>query len=436
MKTIKATKLDAKNLPASSGVYLFRDEKKVIYIGKAINLKNRVGSYFAQRLELKTAKMVASAQGISYIPVDSEFEALLLEARLVKKYKPKFNIELRDDKSPLYIGITGEEFPKVITLRQTQIDKFKLSSLYGPFIDTGAVRRVLKFTRRIFTFSTHSPGKRPCVYSQIGLCKPCPSEIIGYKDIDMQKYYELKKEYLTNIRRFRAVLSGNSKKILAQLKQEMNEDSKHENFEDAREVEKKINSLKYIIERPVPENSYIENPNLLEDIRLKELISLKKYILKYYEIGNLDRIECFDIAHLAGSFPTASMVTFINGEPDKALYRHYKISDKKAQSDTDSMKLVLTKRKFRFKTWGTPDLIIVDGGKGQLSVALAVIDEVPVVGLAKREETLVFYKEGKFHELKLPESPAKKLVQRIRDEAHRFARSYHHKLVSRAIRGA
>lgn len=434
MKILKASKNSIKNIPTLAGVYIFQDSEKVTYVGKAINLKNRVGSYFAGRLEPKTARMVETAKTIKFIPVNSEFEALLLEAKLVKKYRPRFNIELRDDKSPLYIGITKEEFPKVITLRQTHIEKYKLSSLYGPFVNTGAVRRVLRFTRRIFTFSTHSPGKRPCVYSQIGLCKPCPSEILGYGDTDPLIYTQLKKKYLTNIRRLRSVLSGNSKKVLKQLEREMTLASREENFEDARETKRKVDSLKYIIEKPVSENSYIENPNLLEDIRSKELESLKKFISKYYEIEKVERIECFDIAHLGGSYPTASMITFIKGEPEKSLYRHFRMHNK--NSDTDNMLEVLTRRKKRFIDWGVPNLIIVDGGKGQLSKALEIIDEAPVVGLAKREETLVFKTTDGFKELKLPESPAKKLVQRIRDEAHRFARSYHHKLVSRAIREA
>ena len=415
--------------PELSGVYLFRDaHRRVIYVGKAKNLKNRVRSYFAGGLAPKTAKMVSTAKFLNYIPVSSEFEALLLEAKLVRKYEPKYNFALRDDKSPLYIGITPDELPRIILLRQRELTKQKLKHVYGPFINGNAPKRVLKLVRRIFPFSTHKPGKRPCVYSQIGLCNPCPSEVV--------KNPELRKDYLLNVRRVNAILAGKSKLIMNQLELEMTNYSKLEKFEEAAHVKRKLEALSYTTTREELDDGYIENPNLLEDIRENELISLKKILVQFFEIKNLNRIECFDVAHLAGTYPTASMVTFIDGEPDKTLYRHYKVSDKKKSDDVGSLKSVLIKRKHRFETWGKPDLIIVDGGKGQLSAALEVINEVPVVGLAKREETLILKTQGEFHEFELPESPAKKLVQRLRDEAHRFARSYHHKLVSKAIREA
>jgi len=430
-------KQSIKDLPDYSGVYLFSDKNgKVIYVGKAKNLKNRVGSYFNQNLELKTRRMVQSATYINFIPVELEFEALLLEAKLVRKYKPKYNIELRDDKSPLYIGITREDLPRIVLLRQRELDKKKLREVFGPFINTSAPKWVLRTIRKIFPYSSHKPGKRACVNSQIGLCNPCPS--------DVTKNHELKKEYMLNVRRVKAILSGRSSAVVSQLEREMKDYAKSENFEKARETKEKLEALIYTMTRKELNREYLENPNLLFDIRAGEQESLRKFISRFYEIDSVKRIECYDVSHFAGTYPTASMVTFVNGEPDKTLYRHFKIKGKKGNSDVDSMREVLRRRKKYFdeppslvasaSRWGKPDLIIVDGGKGQLAAAEDVMaGEVPVVGLAKREETLVFKTVEGFHELRLPEGPAKKLVQRIRDEAHRFARRYHHKLVSRAI---
>lgn len=427
MKEIAANRDSAKTLPFTSGVYLFRSKDGVvIYVGKAKNLKNRVLSYFSHKLEQKTAQMVKSANRISYIPVESEFEALLLEAKLVKKYRPKFNIELRDDKSPLYIGITKEDLPRVILLRQREIDNYSLRDLFGPFVQASAPKWVLKRIRKIFPYSTHKPTNRTCTYHQIGLCDPCPSDVF--------KNSTLKGAYMLNVRRVKAVLSGKSKTVLRILEDQMKIAAREENFELAAKKKNQIASLVYTISRKELDEGYIENPNLLEDIRERELLNLKNCISKYYPLGKLRRIECFDIAHLSGTYPTASMVTFVNGEPEKALYRHFSMHNK--NSDTDNMKEVLKRRKKHFNDWGTPDLIIVDGGKGQLSVAKEVIANVPVVGLAKREETLVFKMGDEYFEMKLPDGPAKRLVQRLRDEAHRFARRYHHNLVSKAIREA
>ncbi len=421
---MRANKLSVKALPALPGVYLFKDAAgKVIYVGKGKNLVSRVSSYFMVDLEPKTARMVSQAKDLDYTVVESEFEALLLEAKLVNRYKPKYNIQLRDDKSPLYIGITKEELPRIVLFRHRELEKYRLSRIYGPFINSASPKKVLRLTRKIFPFSTHKPARRVCIYHQIGLCSPCPSEV--------QKKPDLKKDYLLNIRRVNAVLSGKSKFLVKQLEAEMRNFAKAEHYEKAYEAKRKLGELIYTTTRQELNEGYLDNPNLLEDIRNKELTELFKLINKYLPIRQVSRIECYDVAHLAGTFPTASMVTFINGEPDKSLYRHFKMHHK--NSDIDNMKEVLKRRYSGKKGWGSPDLVIVDGGKAQLAAALDVVKNLPVVGLAKREETLVFMTPGGFCEVRLPEGSAKKLVQRIRDEAHRFARSYHHKLVSRAI---
>ena len=437
MKQIDATKPEVKNLPETAGVYIFRDSaENAIYVGKAKNLKDRVTSYFSNKLAPKTYAMVNTAKTISYIPVTSEFEALLLEAKLVRSLKPRYNSELRDDKSPLYIGITKEEYPRVLTLRQSQLVKYSLTVSFGPFINSTSPKRVLKRIRKAIPFSTHKPFKRACVYNQIGLCDPCPSEIASYKRTNLELHLGLKKEYSQNIRKTISILSGNIVGVKKDLQKQIRTLAKKADFEDAQKILEQLKMLEYVTSSFEPESSYIKNPNLLEDIRARELGELKNILTKYFRIENLSKIECFDIAHIAGTYPTASMVTFVNGEPEKSLYRHYKVSGKKKNNDVDSMKLVLIRRKARFGGWGKPDLIIVDGGKGQVSAAYEVIGmEVPIVGIAKSNERLVIKTKEGFDEVTL-NGQAKLLVQRIRNEAHRFARRYHHKLVSKAIREA
>src|SRR5258708_26848424 len=164
-----------KNIPSDPGVYQFKDENGVVlYVGKAKNLKNRLTSYFLTNLLPKTAQMVSLATDVSYIKVNSEFEALLLEANLIKKYKPKYNIALKDDKSPLYIGITKDKYPRIITFRKKDMSNLDLKASFGPFLDGGGATRILRIIRRIIPFSQHLPSKRICLYKQLGFCNPCP----------------------------------------------------------------------------------------------------------------------------------------------------------------------------------------------------------------------------------------------------------------------
>lgn len=434
MVTILAQKNNLKKIPLSPGVYLFKNiNKNVVYVGKAKALKNRLSSYWALSLTQKTSLMMSEAYWVSYITVGSEFEALLLESSLVKKHRPKYNIELKDDKSPLYIGITNEPYPRVLTFRQTQLQSVKLKEVYGPFVNGRAARSVLKRIRKVIPFSTHRPTTRTCIYSEIGLCSPCPSMIEKTKDKETK--LKLKRKYQRNVRKIQRLLDGQVGKVHNILENEIKKYSNSENYEMALQSYKSLEVLKSITQEKREISSYVENPNFLEDIRTEELNGLRKLLDKHLRLDSLNRIECFDIAHIAGFFPTASMVTFIDGEPSKNYYRHFKINQKNKNNDVDSMRLVLARRKKHINDWGKPDLIIVDGGKGQVSAALEVFHgEFPVIGLAKRLETLIIKTDDGFVEI-TPHGPALRLVQRLRDEAHRFARRYHHKLVSKAIIG-
>jgi excinuclease ABC subunit C len=329
---------------------------------------------------------------------------------------PKYNSASKDDKHPLYIKITKEKYPRVITVRKN--DDIPTLSLFGPFPSSTSVYSVLRMLRRIFPFSDHKLGKRACIYSHMGLCVPCPNTITTKEE---------ETKYLKNIKSIKAILSGRIKTVQSQLDTEMKAFSTKENFEEANKVLDQIQKLDYITQSRIPSESYLENPNLNEDIRTKEIAHLKSLLISYFSsIGSLERIECYDIAHLAGSSPTASMVTFIGGEPDKSLYRHFRIKKARGGDDYDSLAEVAKRRKKYFGSWGKPDLIIVDGGKGQVTAFNKEIIDIPVIGIAKRVETLIVGK----NQIRL-NGLGLNLIQRLRDEAHRFARVYHHKLVSK-----
>ena len=368
--------------------------------------------------------MIAESTHISFIQVSSELEALLLEAKLIKIYIPRYNIVAKDDKHPLYIRITKEEFPRVITARKIAGNENNIA-FYGPFPSSKNVYAVMRMIRKIFPYSDHKIGRRGCIYSHIGLCDPCPNEIQGIEN-SVQKIV-LRKKYLRNIRSIESILDGNIEKVSKELEKEMKILSDAQNFEAAAGVRNQINRFEYITRPHLPSEFYMENPNLYEDTRKKELTELKKIL----NVKNLLRIECFDIAHLSGTKATASMVTFINGEADKNYYRHFRIKKAKGGDDYGSMREVAQRRKNNFSSWGIPDLIIVDGGVGQVAAFKEKISEVPVVGIAKHPDRLIVKNE----KIKLT-GRALNLISRMRDEAHRFARRYHHSLISKSITNA
>ncbi|MFI5241082.1 MAG: UvrB/UvrC motif-containing protein [Microgenomates group bacterium] len=436
LKKIPKTEKVYKFFPETPGIYIFWQKGAAIYIGKAINLQRRVSSYFDINLEVKTNRMVAEADSLSFIKVTSELEALLLEAKLINVNQPKYNSISKDDKHPLYIRITKEEYPRIVTARKIEQDQDSLA-FFGPFPSSKNVFTVLRSLRRNFHYSDHKLGKRACLYSHIGLCDPCPNEINSIKDPKLKS--DLKNEYIKSIRTVKSILSGNIEKVKKELYHEMDRYSKEQDFEIAADLRDKIQGLEYITQPKIPTDFFLENPNLTQDLREKELKGLLSSIKEYFpKLKQLERIECFDIAHLAGSSPTASMVTFIDGDAEKSFYRHFKIKVAKGGDDYSSLSEVAKRRKNHLDTWGKPDLIIVDGGKGQVTAFLDVFEErIPIIGLAKRFETLVIpqRKDEKiiFIEKRVGKGEVLNIIQRIRDEAHRFARRYHHKLMSKNI---
>lgn len=433
-----------KQLPKESGVYLFRNSRgKVIYVGKAKRLKTRVSSYFNRNLKLgtKTSALVSRITDLETIKTSSEVEALILEAELIKRYKPKYNVVQKDDKSHLYIVIRNDKvsvngkktkLPKIITARKTDLKE--KDKVFGPFPNSSDTRTILGTIRKGLPFRNCSKTKfnkyqklgRPCLYGYINLCQaPCQ------KDADITKY---RKE----IRRIKKFLAGDSSKLLNQYRQKMEKASKETDFEKAAYYRDLIKKFEYIRSNFKTAEKYIENPNLVEDLAREATAQLKDKIP--FLISNPARIECYDISDLSGKEAVGSMVVANNGMIDKQEYKRFKIKFKDQPDDYEMMREVLLRRLKRLKKsdqkskgWEKPDLIVLDGGKGQVSIGLQVMQElklnIPVVGLAKKEESLVFKTEKGFmvNPLATDEEGAKLLI-RLRDEAHRFAQSYHHHL--------
>jgi len=407
-------------LPSYSGVYLFLNkEGDILYVGKAKNLKKRVVSYFSSKdLGEKTRMLVSLIYKIKYVEVSSEVEAFLLEEKLIKKYKPKYNIKLLDGKQYPSIKITiKDKYPKVLFIRKQ--DKADGSLYFGPYTSSLSLRSVLKMLRRIFPYQNvaNHPNKL-CLYYHLGLC-PCPTVT---KD----------QNYRKTIKHIVDFLNGDTKKVIKDLERERDSFSKNENFEQAQSIQTKIDSINLITSNVYKPFEYELNPNLRSDVVQKELSELKDILnINGVGISNLDRIECYDISNTSGLNATGSMVVFTNGDKDSSSYRRFKIRkfyDNKP-NDFAMMKEVL-ERRLKHKEWLTPSLIIVDGGKGQISSAKKVLEKmqlsIPLVGLAKREETII---TSDFKEILLPKtSKSLHMIMRLRDEAHRFAITYHRKL--------
>ncbi len=341
---------------------------------------------------------------------------MVLEASLIRKYKPEYNIKFTDDKAYLYIKITiKDKYPKVLVSRK--IDD-KLSLFFGPYPNANALRLVLKTIRKIFPYQgVKNHPKSICLYNHLGLC-PCP------------EFFQLKDYKQKNIKYIIRFLNGENKKIIKGLEKERNNLSKHEKYEEAKIMQDKIDAINLITN---PDNKIFDfetNPNLAIDIRNNQLNELIKTLnLKGYEIKKLSRIECFDVSNISGLATVGSMVVFKNGEAEKSEYKKFKLRNTTKQNDFLSMQELIGRR-LNHQEWKIPDLIIVDGGKPQVRAALDVLSEknikIPTIGLAKKEEVIITFN---FLEIKLKyDSSALLLLRKIRDEAHRFAISYHKKL--------
>lgn len=424
-----------RQFPTTPGVYLMKDAAgRVIYVGKAKNLRSRAGSYFlkAAALERRTADMVREIADIDFLEADSEVDALLAEARLIKDVQPKFNQELKDDKTFPYLEITTrEDFPRV---EFTRTPRERGSKLYGPFAGAGSLRGAMQVLQKIFKFRTCSLDideheekwrwYRPCLLASIDQCSaPCNLRIS-------------KEDYRRDMQRLRMFLEGKKQKLLREMNREMRAAAAELKFEQAARLRDEIHMLETLDERGELE-THVQPEVFFVDPK-KGLTGLQKVL----KLGSPPRtIEGVDIAHLAGGQTVASLVQFLDGLPFKPNYRHYKIRETDGIDDYASIREVIARRFQRLHDEARifPELLLVDGGKGQLSAAMTAFSELQiepptVISLAKREEEI--FVPGADAPLRLSRhSYALRLLQYVRDEAHRFAQHYHHKLRRKSMLG-
>ncbi len=480
--------------PDKPGVYLLKNGNEVLYVGKAKSLKHRLTSYSQKNPDTRTQDMVRTTTDIEFIVCENEVDALVLEANLIKEFRPRFNVRLKDDTQYPYLKVTNEEFPSIMVTRDIEDGK-----VFGPFQSAKALRKSMKFMRKLFPLRTCTTlKKKECLEFYIGLCPaPCTGRIT-------------KGEYMQNVNRLTRFLEGKTNELISELTKEMQETSKALDFEKAALIRDRIAALEKTrlneyINRPalkdidviavtgekkkcftvmvmrggklIGKHQYVLESELEEfllefykdrlipdEIVIKKMdITMKEFLervkngkikvttpksgkkrkllemaekdadihLKYVygelellrdELGlsELERIEGYDISNIMGEEATASQVCFINGKPSKKDYRHYRI--RKEGIDDYAMMDEVLQRRFRHQEV-LPDLILIDGGKGHLTTALKSLRSlglaIPVVALAKKEEEV--FSEG----LGEVSDPSKKVLIKVRDEAHRFAQNYH-----------
>ena len=382
-----------------------------------------MSSYFSNRkLDTKTVKLVGKVRKIDYIPTGSEIEAFLLEATLVKKHMPFYNIQLRDDKTYPYIKIAKNDngIPYVYITRNITDQK---ADYFGPYTDVQSVRAVLGILRKIFPYyTTRESTKKKSLYDHLGLA---PNATENSENLE---------SYKKNIKKLKAFLNGNTKSVILMLKHEQAEYIRLEEFENAAHVQRQIEQIQLITSEVYDPFRYVQKPDLQLERTRKEVRSLTRTLNKYgIDVGGLERIECYDISNLQGKEATGSMVVLENGEITKSEYKRFKIRTKNTPDDYHMMKEVLTRR-LRHPEWKQPNLWVIDGGRGQVGAALEVLASqktyIPTIGLAKREEIIIIPQrignEMEFVEEKLgKDDPGVNLLRKVRDEAHRFALTYH-----------
>ena len=414
-----------KTFPHAPGVYLMKDSAEcVIYIGEAKDLRNRAGSYFhkAAQEDARTAPLIPEIEDIDYIETESEVEALLLEARLIKDIQPKFNRDLKDSKTYPYLQIrTREPFPRV---EITRMPKDRGVKLFGPFTNSSGLRGAILALRKVFKFRTCTLNirlnderwrwHRPCILHSIQQCSaPCHFRITA-------------EEYRKNIRRLVRVLNGKRKPLLAELQRDMKLAAEERRYETAAELRDQIQNLQTLDQRGNAETHL--QPELFAIDPWRGIVSLKK-VFKLETVPRI--IEGIDIAHLGGDDMVASLVRFIDGLPSKPGYRRYKIKSVSGIDDYACIAEVVTRRFSHSETeQPVPDILLIDGGKGQLNSALSALEHCPqrpglIISLAKHEEEI--FVPGREESMKLDRrSFALRLLQYVRDESHRFAQHYHH----------
>lgn len=417
-----------RTFPAAPGVYLMKDAGgAVIYVGKAKSLRSRAGSYFlaAAKIDPRVKDWIGLIADVDYIATDDEIAAMLTEARMIKDLRPKFNKDLRDDKTFPYLQIrTREEYPRVEITRNPRRRGVRL---YGPFTNATALRQAVNVLQRVFQFRTCTLNIksaddrwrwfRPCLLHSIRQCTaPCNFRVS-------------RDEYRRQVKKLILILEGKKGRLIRRMTKEMEAAATDLNYEKAKRLRDEIASLQKLelrgdVDKDVQPEVFPIDPK-------KGLIGLRKVL----GLAKTPRtIEGMDIAHLSGTDTVASLVSFLDGLPFKAGYRRFKIKSVEGVDDFASMREVVTRRFRRLsdEDESFPDILLIDGGKGQLNAAVASFQalgvEPPcVISLAKQEEEI--FRPGEAESIKLSRhSAALRLLQYVRDEAHRFAQHYHHML--------
>ncbi|MBL8159189.1 excinuclease ABC subunit UvrC [Candidatus Saccharibacteria bacterium] len=430
-----------KQLPAEPGVYFHRSKSgEIIYVGKAAVLRNRVRQYFqdARVSDAKTDALVAEIADVEWTTTETELDALFLESEMIKRYKPRYNILLRDDKSQTFIRIDMlNPYPYVCFTRSPMDDG---AEYFGPYYNASTIKKALRHLRKVFPYSTHeNMPARVCLQYHLGLCPGVEEQKVSSAD------------YKHDLRRLMRYLRGERKAIIRDIEIDMKKAAAAHDFEQAAVLRNQLRDLKELTRQIVfRDREFID---ISRDHALTEL----KLLLGLAEVPR--RIEGYDISHMSGTNNVASMVVATNGLADKSEYRKFKMRIP-GNNDFAHMNEVICRRFApKHDNWPRPDLLLIDGGKGQLGAALDALEErgvkIPAVGLAKREEEIVvhktrsgvtvsmaaleqwretfvtadipyMYESEDFYVIRLPKSSHTiKLLQRIRDESHRFAVSYH-----------
>jgi len=424
-------------LPDAPGVYFYYDiNGRLLYIGKATSLKRRVGSYFTKAHNSRIADLVANIARIDYVQTPTVIEALVLESNQIRTNQPPYNILSRDDKSFLYLCITNEDFPKPVLLRGLDLERIgiqpfsktlsptakkKFLAVFGPYISGRSLRTALELIRKSIPWSVCGELlPRACFDSQIGRCPGVCTGSIS------------KTDYRNIIRQLIQFFEGKKTAIVKQMTREMKRAALTKDFELAASFRNKINALEH-----VNDVALITKDDDWDDDHSKT------YNLKPSSpfINPLGRVEAYDIANISGTSNVASMVVFENGQPLKSAYRKFKIKSFDGANDVAAMEEIMRRRLNRITTspatWSKPDIMIIDGGEGQVNRVKSVLSElgfdIPIIGIAKgfdRKQDRLVYDETNL-ELRRVATSAKEIFQRARDEAHRFAGAYHRVLRSR-----
>ena len=444
-KFLAKNKIDM--LPKTAGGYIFKEKKDILYIGKAINIKNRVKNHFQGKNWWEKTLLRQGFNGqVGFFETNSEIEALILEANLIKKYQPKYNVMWRDDKNYFYVAIAKNNagLPYIYITHQFKNSKIKnLKIRYiGPFTEGTALKKTLRFLRRAFPYySIKKHPKLKCTYCHLNLC-PGPvrnsslaSEISNGAGPEPDAI-----DYKKNIKKLILILKGKRSAVLKSLKKEMKQLAKEKEFEKAGKIRDKIHNLQqvmmhtHVIEssQPVGNNRQVGG---VSDIppTLEKIAGIK---------NDINRIECYDVSNIQGKQATGSMVVFVNGQPDKNQYRKFKIKIPEKPNDIAMLKETISRR-LQHSEWPYPEIMLIDGGKGQLNAALEIknqsaswrtkIKNLKIISIAKGKQELFI--EGKDNPIPLKNLPREiyNLILQLDAEAHRFAITYHKKLRKRNL---